>query len=251
MQADRATLPGMIRFIVGSAAPKMCFVAINAAWACFVSVIVVVVALSAPVVSGQKPAESLRLDNNPQIAELSAWLTDAGAYLDNVGVGNGELGHRGVIAAVPIEEGDVILRIPLNKAINTGPISVTASEAAVKLLREVHKKRSTRLPYVNAMPPLGECDAIDTWPEEDLGDLPKAVVNAATARRRFTTKVYQESVHGKVKLFGGHDVTFEEFKHGVYSPVQLFVAFEILALTAILLWHKSGLPRIVQNTRRP
>jgi hypothetical protein len=119
-----------------------------------------------------------------------------------VTIGVGRLGERGVFAAEAIAAGQLILQIPLNKArhspppwqmtcgswlgglpfvtraeqltedltstgcaqcINTGPMSITASEAAVKLLREAHKKRASRLPYVQSLPPLGSCRTVDVW----------------------------------------------------------------------------------------
>jgi hypothetical protein len=39
-----------------------------------------------------------------------------------------------------------LAKVPVNKAINVGPTSVTASEAAIKLLRETYKKVSLITP---------------------------------------------------------------------------------------------------------
>lgn len=156
--------------------------------------------------TGQPPDESVQA--------LVEWLTAGGAYLAAVRVGVGEAGYRGVLAATHINKGEVILRIPLNKAINTGPMSITASEAAVKLLRETHKKRATRRAYVGALPPRSECTTLDGWDQKSLAHLPAALVAAALQRQKWATKVFDRDVKGKQKLFGGQEISWEEFVHG-------------------------------------
>ena len=146
---------------------------------------------------------------------LGAWLEEGGADLSKVRVGAGNLGERGVLTAVGIGAGEVILRIPLNKAINTGPMSVTASEAAVKLLREAFKRKSQRLPYVRSLPPPGSCDTLDLWGDRALAALPLELAQQAGERKQWAAKVFNESVRGKDKLFGGRAISFELFSHAV------------------------------------
>ena len=146
-----------------------------------------------------------------ELGELTSWLTEGGADLSAVTVGAGVSGERGVLTTRALDAGDVILRVPVPKAINVGPMSVTASEAAVKLLREQHKRRGTRLPYVRSLPT--HCHALDTWPEPAMAALPGPLRQASAERRQWTRRVYEESVRGKERLFGGHAVTLEEFTH--------------------------------------
>ena len=79
-----------------------------------------------------------------------------GADLSAVTVGAGVSGERGVLTTRAVAAGDVILRVPVNKAINVGPASITASEAAIKLLRETYKKvreRTVSIVTAHTCPP--------------------------------------------------------------------------------------------------
>ena len=72
-----------------------------------------------------------------ELGELSSWLTEGGADLSAVMVGAGVSGERGVVTTRALAAGEVILRVPVPKAINVGPMSVTAG-APPWLLSPVH-----------------------------------------------------------------------------------------------------------------
>lgn len=149
------------------------------------------------------------------IPALRDWLTAAGADLSGVEVGPGIKGHRGVHVSRRFVRGDTILRLPLNKAINIGPMSVSSSMAAVKLLREMHKKSSRRLPFVQSLPPMGDCTNVDMWPAKAWALLPEPLAEAAIKRRAQAWKVFTQSVRGRARAYGGHAVTWPEFLHAV------------------------------------
>ena len=67
--------------------------------------------------------------------------------------------------------------------------------------------------YVGTLPAFGECNSLDTWDEDEMSLLPKALRDASLERRQWTAKIYRESVVGKERLFGGRVVTLEEFAH--------------------------------------
>lgn len=75
--------------------------------------------------------------------------------------------------------------------------------------------------------------------EAEMVSLPTELRTASVERRQWTEKVYRESIKGKNRLFGGREVSLEEFVHFtcLVSSVREGDDAMLLCPRPPLVWH--------------
>lgn len=87
-----------------------------------------------------------------QETDLIAWLLDQGSEV-NVEVKRSSNGLRGLYTSRAVEQGGVLVRVPLSAAVALGAAEDTGPELAVQLLRERYRTRPRYGPYFAVLPP--------------------------------------------------------------------------------------------------